>query len=315
MALDLARRARHNEFTLMARRFTTIRTNNYRAHWMHNHIISHKFALKAFTLIELLVVISIIALLVGILLPALGAARRTAKTAVCLSNIRQITVGLLTYSEDYKGQVPPAMSDIEPTLGRRVPYQVSVWNYITEDQLDNTKLDAPHEYLEGTAFECPSAEEGFGGYNPDHIKNGYGLNIMPPGTRHNSFDANKDERQKESKRADLVETPSTTMILTDNVNFYVEWHHRGSSINVRVAAGDAEMPLARGRHGDPSWNMARFDGGASTTHFDEVPGPENESWYGVQYRSGIYTPGFILDAPSNYASRSFKTFWIGKTSR
>jgi prepilin-type N-terminal cleavage/methylation domain-containing protein len=60
----------------------------------------------AFTLIELLVVIAIIALLVGILLPALGRARKAAWVAVSLSNIRQLTAGAYTYREENKGYMP-----------------------------------------------------------------------------------------------------------------------------------------------------------------------------------------------------------------
>jgi len=60
----------------------------------------------AFTLVELLVVIGIIALLISILLPALGRVQRQAKAIKCQSNIRQIVGSLLMYREENKGWFP-----------------------------------------------------------------------------------------------------------------------------------------------------------------------------------------------------------------
>jgi len=62
---------------------------------------------KSFTLIELLVVVAIIAVLVSLLLPALGSARDRARSLVCGSNLRQIGVAFYQYAHDHAGRFPP----------------------------------------------------------------------------------------------------------------------------------------------------------------------------------------------------------------
>jgi len=81
----------------------------------------------AFTLMELLVVIGILSLLMGVLLPALDAAKRQARAAVCNGNMRQIGMAANIYSQDYRMFIPRGARDsngiwfqlLMPYLGRK----------------------------------------------------------------------------------------------------------------------------------------------------------------------------------------------------
>jgi prepilin-type N-terminal cleavage/methylation domain-containing protein len=72
-----------------------------RTGWRRRHA-----KINGFTLVELLVVIGIIAVLIGILLPALNKARKASRTTACLSNLRQCALAFTMYTNENKGRLP-----------------------------------------------------------------------------------------------------------------------------------------------------------------------------------------------------------------
>jgi len=109
---------------------------------------------RGFTLIELLVVIAIIAILAAILFPVFARAREKARQTSCLSNLKQIGLGIMMYTQDYDEVLPPG--SCQPTPGWYMHWQIVIEPYLKNDQI----------------FFCPSAA-----ISTTPALGGYGCNI------------------------------------------------------------------------------------------------------------------------------------------
>jgi len=219
-----------------------------------------KLLMKSFTLVELLVVIAIIAILASLMLPALNTARDRAKTIKCVSQLKQISQGMISYQNDFQDSYP-MVGYVNGVIGwwsQPVDspwcYQLTVNNYFGGDSYLRWKV---REHI----FCCPTDTSPYGNGSDDAKKRSYGI------ASYLVWD--NDSSTFTPAKVAAIKTPSAKIAIGETFGTYNFWGG-GSAIAYYMLGEAADKALGGHdlgvdyKHSGRQSNFAFCDGHAGT---------------------------------------------------
>lgn len=194
---------------------------------------SHRIRRTGFTLIELLVVIAIIAILAAILFPVFSRARENARRASCMSNLKQIGLGTLQYTQDFDERYPIytnrfALQLATYSTSASTPaqkYRTSTPE--TSDVNALTWMDFTLPYIKSLQiFDCPSHQHAV---SANGIYPSYAYNAVLAGFWNSNLPASLSQMQGVSEKIFLTHNPDFGYSYTNPDDFLTDSNATGSS--------------------------------------------------------------------------------------
>ncbi len=239
-----------------------------------------------FTLIELLVVISIIALLIALLLPALNRAKEAAAASVCSSNLRQMGLAVNVYAEDNDG-IFPYYRIAKPGGGHADPRIPEDRQYFWYEKLRATIQQDKRTPFTFDAWICPSDPTPV--YSSDQVS--YGFNYTNLG----------DQPYNVTVKLDDVVEPSRTIVIADTDENYIT---PGGALSPTPGWACVISPMDIRMIGWPSNHNQypvgdRHNGSANILFADTHVALHDAVYINAQQRTNPRDPDYWWDATEN----------------